>query len=893
MLLALPVFALQAWAGQTLPQPVPTLAQFNVINDEGGADDQPGQKDLNLQGVYTPSPTDLWVLWQWNVTSLSGGNTGDACALFDTGTDGKVNTAVCVTIEKKPAVQAVVSPRVYNCGNGKVDRCTSTITPVATVQTNCATNTNANDPFHLTGATSKDTQAICKIELADVAGGGTPKLVNTCSYPSQTPTSDPSDCVLVPRDAFLTINKTATPNNTGQQFTFTTDAIGQFDCTITNSGSCGPTPIPSDKTFQVSEVVPANWAIVGTPSCTNSTTTQSFSGSTISNLKAASETTVTCSFTDERKTGAIKVIKQHSGTTDRLGGAVFSIGSFTGQTTAGSGADLGTVCKDGLPLGASYDVTETSPPNGYASADPATQSVSLNTAGTCASGATVVTFNNPVVKGTINIHKEDGDGEDLPGATFTLYVNNAPLAGPRGTAAEDPITAFTCTTNGDGDCSIGQVPLGDYWVVETGVPNGYIKAADRAVNVALGTQPGQGDTDNLTFVDPAAAGTIVINKKRSNGGGSLPGATFTLYVNNLPLAGPRGLNDTATSTTCTSNASGVCTMTDVLPGDYWLVETTTPAGYDTAPDTAVTMPLGSQAGTGATVELDITDPVVPGTVNIHKTGINGTALSGATFTLYVDNPTVGGTRTAADTITTKTCTTAAGTGDCSITGVAPGNYWVVETTTPNGYDTAPEQTVVVGTGAAAHVGDVDNLTFADPVVNGRVTITKTDDADNPLNGATFTLYVDNPTVGGTRTAADTITTKTCTTSGNGTCEITDVVPGNYWVVETSTPAHYVTAADQTVVVGIGGAPHVGDLDAKTFVNVRKDRVIVLVCHEGTNTLNSRDVTVNGDKKQSLSGASLTTAEEQELCELGGASYGDIGGKPDVNALIELSKNSAP
>ena len=69
------------------------------------------------------------------------------------------------------------------------------------------------------------------------------------------------------------------------------------------------------------------------------------------------------------------------------------------------------------------------------------------------------------------------------------------------------------------------------------------------------------------------------------------------------------------------------------------------------------------------------------------------------------------------------------TGDCSITSVTPGSYWAVETTTPAGYDTAPDQAVVVGIGTTAHVGDSDSLEFADPVVNGKVSITKTDDAD--------------------------------------------------------------------------------------------------------------------------------------------------------------------
>jgi hypothetical protein len=87
-----------------------------------------GQKDLSAHAVATPSPTDLWVAWKWDETSISGGNTGDACSLFDTGAPnaGRVNFAVCVTIAGTPAAQvANTSPRIYTCGDGKVDRCTS------------------------------------------------------------------------------------------------------------------------------------------------------------------------------------------------------------------------------------------------------------------------------------------------------------------------------------------------------------------------------------------------------------------------------------------------------------------------------------------------------------------------------------------------------------------------------------------------------------------------------------------------------------------------------------------------------------------------------------------------------------------------------------------------
>src|SRR5439155_9679870 len=62
----------------------------------------------------------------------------------------------------------------------------------------------ATDPFagvqghdHCTGADclTRDTRISCCIEPGDTAGG---VHIDTCSYPSQQPNSDPSDCVVTP-----------------------------------------------------------------------------------------------------------------------------------------------------------------------------------------------------------------------------------------------------------------------------------------------------------------------------------------------------------------------------------------------------------------------------------------------------------------------------------------------------------------------------------------------------------------------------------------------------------------------------------------------------------------------------------------------------------------------
>jgi len=882
MVLALPVFASQASAALPLT-PVPT---FQTKVDENGADDQPGQKDLSLHGVATPTPGDLWAMWQWDDTSLSGGNTGDACALFDTNNNARVNFSLCVSIAGNPAAQQAGSPRIWTCNDTKVQTCpqSAQVTPINTA---CATNTNATDPFH---NGKKDTQAICHIDLNDVGGGTTAKLVNTCSYPSQSPTSAPSDCVLIPRDAFVIIQKIASPNSGTFPFRLGTAAAASNPVVFTASGSqtSDPIAIISGTANNLKEDVPTNWAIdTPAPSCSGATSSNgTFSGDTISGINTGSDSTVTCVYRDKQQTGAIAITKQRTGTTVKLAGAHFQID--------GAGPDLvtdanGSACVAGLSLG-SHTVTETQAPNGHDLASPATQTVNVTTAGTCTAAAATATFNDALVLGTVNIHKTKADGSALAGATFTLFVNNSPTAGPRG--AEDTITTLSCTTNAAGDCSIANVPPGSYWASETTTPGGYITASDKAVTVTVGGSPGTGDSESLTFVDQAAAGTINIHKT-GLGGAALAGAQFTLYTDNAPIGGSLGLNDTATSTTCTTDNSGNCSMT-APPGDYWLVETVTPAGYDTADPTSVNVGIGGQAGQGATVNVPISDPVVNGTVVINKTGTGGVSLNGATFTLYVNNaPTTGTSPGVEDTITTKTCTTAGGT--CSIASVAPGDYWVVETTTPNGYDTAAPQKVTVGVGATAHVGDTDTLSFLDPVVNGTVKITKTDDATtpNPVQGATFTLYVNNDPTTGPRGGEDTITTKTCTTAADGTCDITNVPPGSYWVVETTTPSGYITADDKAATVGIGSAAHVGDSVPVSLVDARRHRVVVLVCHEGTDTLQSRDVTVNGVTKQSLSGGALSATEQKALCDLGGASFGNIGSaadpKPDVNALVELSK----
>ena len=170
---------------------------FNFTLDEQGPNDEPGQKDLTADATaIDPANNDYWTAWKWDATSWSGNNTGDACSLFDTSGDGNADYAVCVTIGK-PAIET--STRVYSCTDNRPDRCTgATLEGTESAASNWCT-VSAGTPSYPGNPSGDDTQATCNITLIasdlGLTGLDNGTFLNSCSYPSQEPNSDPSDCV--------------------------------------------------------------------------------------------------------------------------------------------------------------------------------------------------------------------------------------------------------------------------------------------------------------------------------------------------------------------------------------------------------------------------------------------------------------------------------------------------------------------------------------------------------------------------------------------------------------------------------------------------------------------------------------------------------------------------
>ena len=212
-----------------------------------------------------------------------------------------------------------------------------------------------------------------------------------------------------------------------------------------------------------------------------------------------------------------------------------------------------------------------------------------------------------------------------------------------------------------------------------------------------------------------------------------------------------------------------------------------------------------------------------GSINIHKQDDAAGNLAGATFSLFKDNAPVGGSppHGAEDTaVAGKTCTTAAN-GNCSITGILAGEYWVAETTTPAGYQTAADQHVTV-TASDTPI----SLTFVDPRLLGAIRVEKSaKHADfpntNPNLGATFTVTQGATTIG---------TIVTDGTTGVG-C-LANLVFGSYTVTETSVPAGYAAPGAQTATISTSGSCPTGST-TKLFENTPLTNITVTATSQVT------------------------------------------------------------
>jgi uncharacterized repeat protein (TIGR01451 family) len=173
-----------------------------------------------------------------------------------------------------------------------------------------------------------------------------------------------------------------------------------------------------------------------------------------------------------------------------------------------------------------------------------------------------------------------------------------------------------------------------------------------------------------------------------------------------------------------------------------------------------------------------------GSVKLKKVDDLGAPLAGATFGLY-----------RSDNTLDQQCTTDAA-GICSFPIVSPGTYTVREIAAPGGYTPSPEVRTVTVT--FRQNVDLTGAPFTNPLITGALRIVKINDANGqPVAGIRFELRQGGQ-LASTRTGAD----AACTTAADGTCTISNLVPGTYVLheVASTVPATMTAVADQTVTI---------------------------------------------------------------------------------------------
>ena len=150
-----------------------------------------------------------------------------------------------------------------------------------------------------------------------------------------------------------------------------------------------------------------------------------------------------------------------------LQGTVFELLNSSGTvlataTTAANGKATFASLRPGT-----YTVREKTPSQGYKLAATSTQNITV-----VAGVPSTATFTNERISGRIRVVKTDSvTSKPLPGATFTVTR----LSGPASDNATDiGKVVATITTNAQGIAETGLLPYGEYRIVETGVPEGYI-----------------------------------------------------------------------------------------------------------------------------------------------------------------------------------------------------------------------------------------------------------------------------------------------------------------------------------------------------------------------------------------------------------------------------------
>lgn len=459
----------------------------------------------------------------------------------------------------------------------------------------------------------------------------------------------------------------------------------------------------------------------------------------------------------------------------------FEIRDNTGALVETITTDANGYAESGLlKVGQTYSVTEVTGSDSYWSYDTQTKSVKI-----VANATTNVTFTNNHY-GRVSVTKTTNTGANLSGWVFDIKNSSGTIVA-------------TITTDANGKATSGNLAPGSYTVVERANSSSYWVSDIAAKSVTVTA----GQTASVT-VNNMHYGRIRV-VKTTNTGANLNGWVFDIKDSAGTIVA-----------TLTTDANGVATSGNLLPGNYTVVERASGSAYwvsDVSPK-SVTVVAGSTKDVTA-------NNMHYGRITISKTTNTGVDKDNWVFTVYTDSAC---TKVAKDkngnavTMTTNTNGTA-------VSGyLLPGNYYVKETGGTRWSDTyywtmsTEVKTVkVIGGVDTAASGSFANTHY------GRFQVIKAMDTDGSVSGWQFKVVRES----------DGADMGIYTTDANGQFVTDKLLPGRYVVTEiidevngyyyceTMNPVIVTVAAGQTKLAG--GTERAG----VSFVNALRPMKIVL------------------------------------------------------------------
>lgn len=428
-------------------------------------------------------------------------------------------------------------------------------------------------------------------------------------------------------------------------------------------------------------------------------------------------------------------LQKVDGAGNSLANAKFTLTGSDGSEAAGTTDANGAILWDNLDADASYTITETEAPEGYALVDPVNLTIKANQ-------TTPVTIKDGTEK-QLTVKKTDQqNGYSLQGAVFAFQQING-----------DFYTEGTTGHDGTIQLPLNELPAGSYRVWEQSPPEGYEK--DPAVKTVEWT--GREDV-TLNFTD-ARKPTLILYKTDATGEQALSGAVLDVY------------KDGALIGSYTTDDAGRAYVSGISEGYYEVVETTAPEGFqlDTTRHGIHVDPY--DPATEDDPMLTIVNKAKPSLQIVKYDAQTGERMSGVTFEVYRDTELMGSYTTNSE-------------GEIYLPDLTPGTYLVKEVAGPDSHvvNSTPQQIELTA-------GDsVRTLVFFNTLKPGMHLIKVDSETLERLPGVRFEIAK----VGGSYK-------QEFVTDKNGEIDLSKLEPGAYTVKELAAPDGYLIDDGERII----------------------------------------------------------------------------------------------